>query len=59
MPSQDIGDELPSPLVELLASERGWSALEAGLPLETAIDAAEAEHARRSPDKTRTGHPEG
>lgn len=54
-----IGDELTSPLSELLAAERGWSALEAGQSLEAAIDAAEAEHARRSPGQTRTGHPEG
>ncbi len=54
-----IGDELTSPLSELLAAERGWSTLEAGQSLEAAIDAAEAEHARRSPDKREQATPKG
>nr|WP_307333938.1 recombinase family protein [Microbacterium sp. SORGH_AS_1204] len=42
-----IGDELTSPLVELLAAERGWTALQAGQSLETAMVGAKAEEARR------------
>lgn len=54
-----VGDELTSPLSELLAAERGWSALEAGLPLETAVEAAEAEHTRRSPYIREQATPKG
>lgn len=42
-----IGDELTSPLIELLAAERGWTALQAGQSLEMAMDAAKAEEASR------------
>lgn len=54
-----VGDELTSPLVELLAAERGWTALEAGQSLESATNTAEAELARRSPVKAEQATPKG
>lgn len=48
-----IGDELNSPLAELLAAERGWSAFQAGLDSETATAQAQGELARRGPQNTK------
>ena len=54
-----VGDELTSPLVELLAAERGWTALEAGQSLESATNTADAELARRSPVNAERATPKG
>jgi len=45
-----VGDELNSPLAELLAAERGWSAFQADLDDEAALEAAQSELARHSPE---------
>jgi site-specific DNA recombinase len=54
-----VGDELTSSLVELLAAERGWTALQAGQSLEAATSAAEAELGRRSPHNSEKATPKG
>jgi site-specific DNA recombinase len=53
-----IGDELNSPLGELLAAERAWSAFQADLGEETAQKAARLELARHSPQNKQSA-PEG
>lgn len=54
-----IGDELTSPLIELLAIERGWTALETGQSLEAATTLAEAEQARRRYQNGEKATPKG
>lgn len=54
-----VGDELTSPLMELLAAERGWTALQAGQSLEAATNAAEAELGRRRPHNGEKATPKG
>ena len=54
-----VGDELTSPLSELLAAERGWSLLEAGQNLAAATEAAEAAFRRRSPEIQEQATPKG
>lgn len=59
MASEIVGDELTSPLSELLATERGWSLLEAGENLSVTTAAADAEFARRSPQTQEQATPKG
>ena len=54
-----VGDELSSPLVELRAAERDWMVLQAEKSLETALNAAKAEKARRSPETGEKATPRG
>lgn len=54
-----IGDELNSPLAELLAAERGWSAFQAGLGAEAATAQAHAELTRRGPQNAKRATFEG
>lgn len=54
-----IGDELSSPLVELLAAERGWSALRAGQSLDTVLERAGGERAGRRLETEEEATPEG
>jgi len=52
------GDELNSPLAELLAAERGWSAFQTDLDAEAALEEARRELARHHPENKQSA-PEG
>lgn len=54
-----MGDELTSPLVELLAADRGWTVLQAGQSLEVATASAEATYDSRSAQKQEKATPQG
>jgi site-specific DNA recombinase len=53
-----VGDELNSPLAELLAAERGWSAFRADLDHDSALALAQVELGRHSPQNKQDA-PEG
>lgn len=54
-----VGDDIRSPLRELLAAERGWEALTAGATPEAARAATQAATARRSGPETPKAAPKG
>lgn len=53
------GDDINTPLRELLAAERGWSARTAGADAETTRNTTQAETARRSGPETAEAAPKG
>lgn len=54
-----VGDELNSPLVELLAAERGWTALESRAEHRNGHSRSQRRRGPQKPGNSRKGHPEG